>query len=140
MSKHTCQAAILNCLDFRFVAEVCAFMEREGLMGDCDVISVDGGIKDLVTPKEETDQQYILKQLDTSRRLHNVAKIYLVAHLDCSAYGGHEPFSSVKDERRSHSEQLDLAAKLLITRYPGIEVEKLLANIDESGMVHIDRV
>jgi hypothetical protein len=48
--KHECSTVIFHCIDFRFAADIKAYMEKENLLGDVDVVSIAGCVKNLVNP------------------------------------------------------------------------------------------
>ncbi|WKZ29295.1 MAG: hypothetical protein QY323_01035 [Patescibacteria group bacterium] len=133
--KHTCSTIIFHCIDFRFAADIKAYMEKEGLMGDVDVVSIAGAVKNLVNPAQPTDVEFVLRQLDISKRLHDVCRVVLMNHTDCGAYGGRKAFASMEEERAKHAEDLEAARNMILEKYPDLEVLKTIAHIDDAGTI-----
>lgn len=98
-------------------------MAKKELLGNCDVVSIAGGAKDLANPNA-----YALNQVNISKRLHDIKAIILINHTDCGAYRG--------DDERSLSDLLK-AKNLLQESFPGIEIKTALAKIAPSGEVAI---
>ncbi len=133
--KHSCSTIIFHCIDFRFAADIKAYMEKERLLGDVDVVSIAGCVKNLVNPAQPTDVEFTMRQLDISKRLHDVGRVVLMNHTDCGAYGGRKAFASMEEEEAKHAEDLEAAKRLILGKYPDLEVAKTLAHIDEHGAI-----
>ena len=121
---HQCKYFIAHCIDFRLQKSIKDYLEREGLLGNCDIISVAGAVK---------NSSYLLEQLDISARLHNVQEVILINHLDCGAYGGSGAFVSLEEERKFHAEELKKTGELILVKYPSLKVKTALAKIQSSG-------
>ena len=63
MTNHHCKNLIVHCIDFRLGKKIKSYMEERGLLGDCDIVSVAGGVKN-------TD--FILEQIGISANLHHI--------------------------------------------------------------------
>jgi carbonic anhydrase len=133
--KHDCSTIIFHCIDFRFAADIKAFLEKENLLGDVDVVSIAGCIKNLVNPAKETDAEFVMRQLDISKRLHNVGRVVLMNHMDCGAYGGRKAFASVEAERATHAADLAAARAAILAKYPDLEVNNVIAHIDDEAKI-----
>ena len=125
---HRCKYLIAHCIDFRFVRAIKDYLEKSGILGDCDEVSVAGAIK---------DSNFMLGQIDISLRLHNVQEAILINHLDCGAYGGSSKFGSLGEERAFHSGELEKAKERILAKYPSFRVKTMLAKITPSGEVSI---
>jgi len=137
--SHDCKSAIIQCIDFRLQKDLKSFLASLNLLGDCDVVSIAGAIKSLVqgTPEE---QAFVLKQVDVSIKLHAIQEVYLINHTDCGAYGGRSAFESTEAERVAHLNDLQKAKELILSKYPNLKVELLLARIDEGAGVDFEKV
>lgn len=137
--SHTCQAAIIHCIDFRLQKDLKSFLVSLDLLGDCDVISIAGAIKSLAqgTPEE---QAFVLKQVDVSVKLHAIQEVYLINHTDCGAYGGRNAFDSAEAERAAHLNDLRKAKELILSQHPSLKVELLLARLNEGAGVDFEKV
>ncbi len=96
-----------------------------------DVVSMAGGAKELV----DGTSAILLDQIELSRRLHGIIDIYLIHHLDCGAYGGHDAFDGVEQEVSKQHEDLSKAVEIISGKFPELNVHKILARIGESGDV-----
>jgi len=126
---HTCKGAILHCIDFRLGPAVKGWLEKEGLLGDCDIVSVAGATKDFAFP---------LSQLELSNRLHATSTVILMNHTDCGAYGGRAAFDSDDAETETHFSAMDAAKKALLEKLPDLEVRTVLARIKADGGVEFE--
>jgi len=127
--KHTCKGAILHCIDFRLGPSIKAWLEKEGLLGDCDIISVAGAAKNMDVP---------VAQLELSHKLHETSVIILMNHTDCGAYGGRAAFESNEDETETHFQAMKEAKELLMEKFPDIQVRTVLARIAENGEISFE--
>ncbi len=139
--KHTCEAAVLHCIDFRLAQALEEYKKSQNIIGDCDVISVAGAVGNIVNPKQESDREFVLRQLGLSKKLHDIKKIILINHTDCGAYGGAAAFPSKEEERAKHEADLHAAKELVLQSVSGAEVQLALAVVDsETGAVTIEAV
>jgi len=136
--SHTCTTIIFHCIDFRFAADIKAYLEKENLLGDVDVVSIAGVVKNLVAPAKETDVEFVMRQLDISKRLHNVGRVVLMNHLDCGAYGGRKAFESAEAEHAKHASDLAAARAMILAKYPDLEVKNVIAHIDENAKIEFE--
>jgi carbonic anhydrase len=133
---HHCEAALVCCEDFRLHHRpdgsdvVSEFLSA--LNVNCDVISRAGAIQDLVRPRQGFDGE-LIRDLDVSANLHQVADIYLMNHEDCGAYGAFFSFGSRAEEIAQHLTDLAAARRLLQERYPNIRIHTLFAELIEGS-------
>ena len=125
---HTCKALLLQCMDFRLAPGIKKMMEEQGLMGDCDLVSLAGAAKNLLDPET---QALALKQVGLSRQLHGIKEVHLVNHTDCGAYGGRAAFAGDEAEHRKHADDLTAAAEAIRQEFPDLTVVKWLARLAE---------
>ncbi len=134
--SHTCSTLIIHCIDFRLGKPIKEYLGKQGLLGDCDIVSIAGATQNLVSPKNPSDVDLVLRQIDIATRLHNIQKVILMNHTDCGAYGGRSAFSSQEEENTSHVGDMQKAASIITEKYPTIAVECILADIHEDGEVN----
>ena len=96
---------------------------------------VAGAAKNLVSPQESGDKEFILRQIGISKKLHHIREIILMNHEDCGAYGGRTTFSSAEEERKRHFEDMQRAASLIRKTHPDLTVKAVLATIDHAGKI-----
>lgn len=130
--SHKCSTLIIHCLDFRFIPDLKKFLADEGLMGDCDEVSIAGGIKDLLGEGRDL----ILKQVDISSRLHSISRVIFIAHEDCGAYGGKKSFANDETEFSKHKEDLAKAKEIILTKFPELKVDFVFARIKEKDGIN----
>ena len=114
---HTCQAAIVHCLDFRLQKSIKKYLENDGLIGNCDIISIADGVKNL---------NFLLEQVQISKRLHSIKQVILINHTDCGAYGGQDAFASENEEIKHHEAKLEGAKKAIMEKFADLKVETLV--------------
>lgn len=114
MSDHACEAAIVTCIDFRFQSFINKWIAENFTDRSYDRISVAGGVFDL---------DYVLKQVEISKRLHHIQKVVLINHEDCGAYGE-------ADTPKKHVEDLKNAYKEIETKYPDITTQTYYLHLD----------
>ncbi|MEK7482413.1 MAG: carbonic anhydrase [Patescibacteria group bacterium] len=106
-------ACLVWCFDDRFTPALEAFVKEKGY-ARFDVIRVAGGSKSLASPENESDREFILKQIEISLRLHKAQRIVLMNHSDCGAYGGLKSFGGDEaTEKVAHIAELGKAKEFL---------------------------
>ena len=137
---HHCRASIIQCMDFRLGKPMKEYLEKNNLLGDCDIVSVAGGVKSLLSPQNHSDKDFILNQIDISVNLHKIQEIILSNHTDCGAYGGSGKFNSFEEECAFHIQEMKKAKELVLSRHPGLEVKLLLGKILSSGAIEPEEI
>jgi carbonic anhydrase len=118
---HTCQAAILHCIDFRFQEAIDKFMAERQLNGSCDRIGIAGGVRNL---KE------VSNELSISENLHHIKDIYLVNHQDCGAYGS-QVSAEAEKELQIHTQDLLTAKKIIKKKYPQVTIHTYFLTLEK---------
>ena len=121
---HNCSTIIIHCIDFRLINKIREWMDENGLKNDSDVLSLAGGIKDLVDGSKEI-QDFILKQIGVSYNLHNARKVIIIQHSDCGAYKTSYNFIDGEDEFAQQLEDTNTAEEMIKNYYDDIAVEKI---------------
>lgn len=129
--SHTCRALVIHCIDFRFQKAIREFLAGQGLLGDCDILSIAGITKGLVGGENEPSFAYILNQIDISHRLHGISEVVLFHHTDCGAYGGSKSFTSMTQEKNKYLADMIAAEAIITAKYPEVKVKKMIANLGE---------
>src|SRR5579872_4676001 len=128
--KHyICDAAIIWCYDNRFDAAHNKLLKRLGILRS-DFICIAGGAKSLVSPRSESDRQFLLDQVRTSITLHRTRTVMLMVHSDCGAYGGLGAFKSAEDEAFHHRDELRKAAAIMKNAIPDIAVRAFFVDFE----------
>lgn len=127
---YVADAAVLTCFDQRIRQSVNKFLKRQGILRP-DMIVVAGGAKTLASPRNDFERDFILEQVRMSILLHGTKRAYLFCHSDCATYGGLAAYKGdAAAEADHHFQELQKAAELLKTAFPGIEVECFLVNFE----------
>ena len=137
---HNCQALILHCIDFRLGKAIKEYLEKNELLGDCDILSVAGGVKGLTCPEEPSDRIFIFRQINTSIHLHKIQGIVLINHTDCGAYGGSGKFTFADDERKFHIQELREARAIILEKYPQLIIKMVLAKVEPTDKVSFEEI
>lgn len=116
MSDHNCEAAIVTCIDFRFQEFINKWISEKFSPKTFDRIAIAGGVFDF---------DYVLKQIEISKRLHHINKVILINHEDCGAYG--EAGTVEK-----HAEDLKNAAEKIKAEYKDLELDIYYLRLDGS--------
>jgi len=106
-------------MDFRLTKDIHNWLEEQGLMNDCDMISVAGVAQDIV---KNGQNSFVLNQIALSVKLHQIKKVILLHHLDCGAYGGHAGFDNLEQEQAKHLSEMQTAAAIIKEKFPELEV------------------
>lgn len=106
MNNHTCEATVITCIDFRFQEYINNWISENFAPKTFDRVAIAGGVLDF---------DYVLKQVEISKRLHHITKVILINHEDCGAYGE----SSTPEK---HAEDLKNAAAKIKQQHPDLEV------------------
>lgn len=125
--KHTCQALVIHCMDFRFVEDIRSHLHAAGLERDYDKVSIAGGAGALL--KDES-RDLVLKQIELSVKLHGVCKVLLINHQDCGAYGGSAAFANAEQELAQHTADLKKAAEIVKNANKTLTIELFFARLD----------
>lgn len=121
MSKHSCSSLVIRCIDFRIApSKLTDLLAQAGVCqdGDYDLVSVAGAGKDLLSDNK-AERDFILKQINISKNLHDIKTIYILMHDNCGAY-------NIADAATEDQVQSDDLCRLIIDLkkiVPGVEVK-----------------
>lgn len=122
---HSCFAVLFNCLDWRLHPQLENYFKKKS--GTFDLCVVAGSLKGLL---DKTTQDYFLKQIEISQKLHNSKTIILTMHKDCGAYGGSLNFKDSKEEFFHHKHILAEAEKIVSKKFPKTKVIKYFVDLE----------
>jgi carbonic anhydrase len=132
---HTIKACVITCIDFRFQKSIKDYLDREGLLGEVDIISVAGAAHDIAIPLNKESQDYLMGQIGASISLHHPEKVILIDHQDCGMYhlSGKIPQGlELHEDIKKHREYLQAARQKIQDAYAEIEVDLVVAGLDGS--------
>ncbi len=131
-NKHTCEAVVLTCVDFRFWNSVVEFVKNELKIKNFDLATVPGAAKEIVNGNEAIDKL----EIDIPVKFHHVRKVVIVNHEDCGAYGGSSRFKNADEEEKFHRGELLKARSIIEKVHPGVEVVLAYARlVDEKKKI-----
>jgi hypothetical protein len=114
-AEHGKKRLIFRCMDSRInPVKLSALLKNEGYEeGSYDLVSAAGAGKDLLDPASNS---FLLKQIELSKKLHNIQEVVVLLHDNCDAYGIEDP----KEEEQV--QKLDLAGirNLMIEKFPDL--------------------
>ena len=139
--SHTCKNLVIHCIDFRLMDQLFEWLKNNEMVVDtCDEVAVAGAIKDLVSPQNPGEAEFILKQIEISAKLHQIERVIIMNHTDCGAYGGHSAFSGPEEEEKGQIEDMRKAEKIIKERWPSLKTMLVLADIQENGKINFKKV
>jgi carbonic anhydrase len=104
--SHTCDALVVDCMDFRLQKYIREFTDINLKNKTFDLVSYAGSTKNL---------EIITEQIDTSVKLHQIKEVHLIHHEDCGAYGKEGTFTR-------HLKDLKTAKNEILKRHPQLKV------------------
>lgn len=137
---HKAKALLIHCIDFRFIKAIKDWLDSEGFLGATDEVSLAGVAQILVSPKQESDREFILRQIDIAKRLHDIDEIILMNHTDCGAYGGRDAFTNELVEEEKHELDMREARAFVLSRFPSLKVRLVLSKIDREGKINFNEI
>lgn len=114
MSDHSCEIAIVSCIDFRFQEYINQWISQNFHPKTYDRVAWAGGVK---------DQEGILNQIEISHRLHHIKKVILINHEDCGAYGA-------EGTPEKHAQDLRETKGKIQAQFPDLEVDLYYLHLD----------
>ena len=83
-----------------------------------------GGVKDLVSPKNDSYRDHIVEKIQGARSVHPFGLIILINHSNCGAYRlAGVSFDEPQKEEAFHSEELNQAKGVVKKKFPNLAVE-----------------
>lgn len=113
---------LLSCMDYRLVDATGRYMSARGLKNKYDHISLAGASLGALTWI-----MMLWQHLDIAVGMHKIEKVIVMDHRDCGAY---ETFKDRDKETEVHTENLNKLSNMIKEKYPGLEVELLLMDLD----------
>ncbi len=124
---HSCEAAVLTCIDFRFWRETLEYVENKLNIKSFDFPSLPGAAKAI---NECVDGDIAMQCVSVPCDLHHVKKLAIVNHQDCGAYGGSKVFNNDEmAEQKFHEAELKKAKDKILKKYPELEIILVYAKL-----------
>ena len=130
---HTAEALLLSCMDYRLIDDITRYMDGRGMTNQYDHIVLAGAALGALTDYSKEWNKTFWEHLKIASDLHHIKKVILMDHRDCGAYKVILKADFSKDqqmETRIHGKFLRDLMVAIHKRYPELEVERLLMNLD----------
>jgi carbonic anhydrase len=127
------QTLLLSCMDYRLMDEIERYMLRRGLYHNYDHIVLAGASLGAITDKYPAWSNTFWDHLDLSVKLHNIHTVMVLDHRDCGAYRellGQDYSKNTQRETAIHTNMQTKLKNMIINKYPDIQVETLLMNLN----------
>ena len=124
--KKVPKALILSCIDYRILEAERYFLSLQNLGGQYDFTALAGASLAVSGLPHQYDADAFWDQLDISYRLHNITKVIILDHEDCSVYEYKIDPNLTKNpelELSTHTEYLSRAYWAIRDRYPELNIE-----------------
>ena len=127
------EALLLSCMDYRLIDEIDRYMTSRGLRDKYDHIILAGASLGAITEKYPAWNKTFWGHLDVAIQLHHIHKVIVMDHRDCGAYKvilEKDFYQDPVKETAIHSEKLNELRRQIKAKYPKLEVELLLMDLD----------
>jgi carbonic anhydrase len=127
------EALLLSCMDYRLVDDTERYMSGRGLRDRYDHIVLAGASLGALTESHPAWGETFWQHLAVAIELHHVARVVVLDHRDCGAYEvilGEDLAGDPAREAAVHAEHLEELGRRIRSRYPHLEVELLLMDLD----------
>lgn len=111
---HICDAIVVTCMDFRLQKFIEDWVNQQVGEKQYDRVAWAGGV---------LDWDNVMKQIDTSKRLHQIKKVLLINHEDCGGYGA-------AGTPQKHREDLLKAKNQVNQKYSDLTVQTYYLHLD----------
>ena len=134
--KHSADALVMNCIDFRLVEDTAALMTELGLAGRYDNFVLAGAALGVL--QNQAWRETFDANVDIAVSLHFIRLVIVVDHMDCGYYKAvyYNQLSAAdqadwpKLERRLHHHNLIVAMRHLQLLHPTLEFQGWLMELD----------
>jgi carbonic anhydrase len=129
----TCDALLLNCMDYRLTDKVTAYMAAQGMTGKYDQVILAGASLGAVTLKFPDWGRTFRQHLDVAIQLHGIHEVIVIDHRDCGAYRvilGKDYAGDPAAETKIHAEMLHKLRAEILHAHPKLGVKLGLMALD----------
>ncbi len=132
-AAHTAEALLLSCMDYRLMDDITKYMDSRGMTNQYDHVVLAGASLGAVTRDFKDWNKTFWAHLKIASDLHQIKKVILLDHRDCDIYKIILKADFARDpalEMRIHGKYLRDLAKEIRKRYPKLQTETLIMNLD----------
>jgi carbonic anhydrase len=126
-------ALLLSCIDYRLIDYTLHYMVGRGLRDKYDQVILAGASLGAITDKFPEWNKTFWDHLGLAIKLHGIHRVIVLDHRKCGAYDlilGEACCKNRDDETKAHRTQLKSLYKAIKKKYPELEVELLLMDLD----------
>lgn len=132
-------ALLISCMDYRLIDNVSDYMQNQRHMKEkYDYVVLAGGSLGAENSEFPAWGTTFWQHLETAIALHHIHEVMIMDHRNCGAYKvilnkdfpENPNAQQLKEETAVHKEHLDALAKDVHKKYPALEVETLLMDLD----------
>ena len=137
--ENKAEALVLSCMDYRLIHDTERYMAGRGLEKKFYHVTLTGAALAAVTPKRKAWNTTFWDHLETALKLQpKLGKVFVIDHRDCGAYDlllknccrDREGKIDPAKETVAHTAQLRALRKEIGKRYPKMQVELLLMDLN----------
>lgn len=124
---------LLSCIDFRLPDKTHTYMNERGFKEKYDHVILAGASLGAVTDQFPAWNQTFWEHLEIAIQLHHIKKVMIMDHRDCGAYRvifDEDFYKDKKSENEIHIKTLTELRSLINEKYPELEVELLIMDLD----------
>lgn len=116
-----CRAVVISCMDFRFHARLYEFLQREGLCGQYDLVSIPGACLNYTT-------KHLVEIVELAVKLHDIKdSVYLCHHEDCGAYQLQAP---LQEQISCQAQDMRSFARQVQEKFPQLTIHLLFFTLE----------
>ena len=131
LEAHECEALVITCMDFRFVAATYKFVRDELRIPTFDFITVPGASKGVAEQNKYGQYEFDVTAL--SQGLHKIGQVILVNHATCGAYG----IPDLEQEAKRQEQDLRSAKAMFEEKFPGVTVQLFFAKKGDGVIIYL---
>ena len=124
---------LLTCIDYRMVKFMHSYMLLRGLEDDYSHVALGGGAVAVTTDQYPHWGASFWDHLAIAIRVHHITNVIVLDHRNCAAHRmilGNDTEKTRDAETNSHQKQLQKTKQAILAKYPHLQVELLLMDLD----------
>ena len=117
LNQHQTKAAVVFCVDFRFVKPTLQLIDQELGIKLPDIFTIPGAGKGFA--EDSAYSRCVMYDIgNVSVKLHDIDEIYIFSHEDCGAYGSSQAFANLVEEKVKIQADLMVAREKMVVAFP----------------------
>ena len=123
---------VLSCIDPRFQSIVYNYLKKKKLTGKYSSFTIAGSAVGVTANKFKKWHKVFWDNFDTSVKLHNIKKLIVINHRDCSVakiINGNKDFSKI-NELKVHKNSFKQIKTIFRHKYPKLSIELKIISLN----------